>query len=795
MKRISHFKILEPIIGRGGMGSVSKALDERLGRLVAIKFLELDDDRANARERFHREAKTAASLDHPNICPVFQTIDVGKKIAIVMAFCEGGTLQERMDQGAISPNEAISITTQVARGLKYAASRGIIHRDIKPKNIMFKEGVVKIVDFGIARWSDLNTLTGPYAILGTLSYMSPEQCDGLDVNEQADVWSLGVVLYEMLARQKPFQGKSTHQIKKAIDQEDPQLLKELNPQVPLEIEAIVNRGLHKDLSKRYTWDKLLADLEPLERKNENNSFISTLVSNLKDVLTPAPPMTTKPDPMAEQRVFLVYQHEKQPDMALAKEMYRELSKKYTVYMDTDLTRRHWGTNLKRKLHSANFLVCLISDEVAHNELFLEKIGYGMEKQETRITLLPIRVGYTEPLPYPLDKYADGKHYALWMAPKDTPALLEALRAAIETGSPLRYSSPISTTITEYDTPLTLPKPAVRPPSQGGAIPVDSHYYIRRRADKDAESTIETIGGATISIIGPRQIGKSSLLIRIINKAAQLGKHTVFMDLQDYEKTMLRDMSAFYRELCLKVTETLGIDDRTQEFWDKFQVYNQRCIHYFEYILQQVNKPVVLAIDEVDRLITADYYTDFFAMLRSWHNKRADQKLWRKLDLALVTSTEPVYLLPDEGSSPFNVGEVLELEDFSPDQVSQLSSRHGNPVSREQLSSLVKLLGGHPYLTCRALSLIAGKRYTLEELLDAADREPGPFTPHLRQYLFRLAGKEGLRRELKRILKSGSCEDEVIADRLKGLGLVRREVDKFVPRCELYRTYFRKHLYV
>jgi serine/threonine protein kinase len=206
---ISHYKILERL-GGGGMGVVYKAEDTKLNRTVALKFLppSLTTD-PDAKERFIHEAQAASTLQHNNICTVHdidQTDD--GQMFIAMDFYDGEILKEKVEQGPLKIDEAIDIVMQVAEGLAEAHRRDIVHRDIKPANIIVtKGGVAKIVDFGFAKLTGQVRLTKTGSTIGTAAYMSPEQAQGEDVDRRTDIWSLGVVLFEMLAGRLPFRGE------------------------------------------------------------------------------------------------------------------------------------------------------------------------------------------------------------------------------------------------------------------------------------------------------------------------------------------------------------------------------------------------------------------------------------------------------------------------------------------------------------------------------------------------------------------------------------------------------------
>jgi DNA-binding CsgD family transcriptional regulator len=197
------------------------------------------------------------------------------------------------------------------------------------------------------------------------------------------------------------------------------------------------------------------------------------------------------------------------------------------------------------------------------------------------------------------------------------------------------------------------------------------------------------------------------------------------------------------------------------------------------------------MDEVDRIFDTPFRSDFFSMLRSWHNSRQTNSLWKQMDLVLVTSTEPYQLIEDLNQSPFNVGEVIELVDFSQSQVIELNQRHNNPLTPDEVVKLMLLMGGHPYLVRRAFYLVASKRITATDLFQEATNERGPFGDHLRNHLFRLHEREELVAGMKQVVQKQQCSDERVYFRLRGAGLVKREGSAVIARCKLYADFFRQ----
>jgi len=247
-------------VGGGGMGVVYTARDTRLTRIVALKFLPSQwSHDAAAKERFVREAQAASATNHPNICTIhdIETADDGQ-LFIVMAYYEGQTLKARLESGPLPIEEALDIAMQVADGLAKAHAQGVVHRDIKPGNLILTEDGVRILDFGLATFVDALKLTAENAPLGTVAYMSPEQVRGQQADARADVWATGAVLYEMLTGHAPFRGSHPEAISYAVRNEPPTPIRDQRREVSEEVEQLVFRALHKDPAVRFAGGRELA---------------------------------------------------------------------------------------------------------------------------------------------------------------------------------------------------------------------------------------------------------------------------------------------------------------------------------------------------------------------------------------------------------------------------------------------------------------------------------------------------------------------------------------------------------
>jgi len=276
VEQLSHYRIIQKL-GAGGMGEVFLAHDTKLERNVAIKMLPAKSiDDAHARKRLFREARAAATLDHPNICAIHEVNEDGDAVFIVMQYIEGETLGVRLLESPMTPDEVIDVGIQVGEALSEAHSRGVIHRDIKPQNVIITpRGQVKVLDFGLARVAQAEDTIGPEAktvtqlteegyIVGTVAYMSPEQLKGQPIDTRSDLFSFGVMLYECAAGKPPFTGGSKIEISSKVLQVDPRKPSEVNPGIPKGLEKIILKAMAKEPNDRYqNVDEILRDLREL----------------------------------------------------------------------------------------------------------------------------------------------------------------------------------------------------------------------------------------------------------------------------------------------------------------------------------------------------------------------------------------------------------------------------------------------------------------------------------------------------------------------------------------------------
>ena len=389
------------------------------------------------------------------------------------------------------------------------------------------------------------------------------------------------------------------------------------------------------------------------------------------------------------------------------------------------------------------------------------------------------------------------------APERYPSALELLNAieALPQVKPLLNVA--STRIISEDGQAVFANAASVPPrpafdatfmqeltAPGGAVKLRDKFYIQRAADAQLQAQ-SVQWGATTTIRAPRQTGKTSLLMRGIQYARSQNVNVVFLDFQSFGSRHLGSLDLFLQEIAASICDELDLDDNSIEpaFHGSRSPIKKLTRFVEKTVLPAIEGPVTLAMDEADFLLQTDFYQDFFAMLRSWHNRRASRPVWEKLNLILVISTEPYLLIDDIHQSPFNVGLHLRLHDFNANQVHELNRRHASPLNEDELPHLIALLNGHPFLTRLALYKLVAEKISWNELSALAPGETGPFGDHLRHQYRIIHDKPALKNALKEIILNNACSDEAALFRLLQAGLIKGSGSVYTYRCDLYRQYF------
>ena len=336
---------------------------------------------------------------------------------------------------------------------------------------------------------------------------------------------------------------------------------------------------------------------------------------------------------------------------------------------------------------------------------------------------------------------------------------------------------------------------------GGSVPLNSFFYIERPPIEERTYAEINKPGSLIRIKAPSEMGKTSLMHRILAHAKQTGVHTVQIGLQKADSQVFTSLEKFLRWFCANITRQLNLEIRLDDYWDEDIGSKVSCTLYLqEYLLEKIDAPVVLALDEVNRIFEyPQISSDFLPLLRSWYEDASELEIWQKLRLVVVHATE-AYIPLDINQSPFNVGLPIKLPEFSLEQMQELAVRHGLDWAKsekglQKLAPLVVMIGGHPHLARVALYNLGRQEVSLEQLLKEAPTIAGIYSNYLRHHLANLQEHPELATALKCVVTSPTSVqlEAIAAYKLESMGLIKLEGNQAIPSCELYRLYFREQL--
>jgi serine/threonine protein kinase len=343
------------------------------------------------------------------------------------------------------------------------------------------------------------------------------------------------------------------------------------------------------------------------------------------------------------------------------------------------------------------------------------------------------------------------------------------------------------------------EPLRSPPleQEGGAVPVDSVFYLVRRADDDFQSALHR-HDSIVLVRGARQMGKTSLLARGVQKTRTEATRVILTDFQELNVSQFTSLDSFYLALGDSLADQLELEVVLRDVWDSRRGPNMNFDRYLRHdVLGQIDTHLLWAMDEVDRLFTCNFFGDVFGLFRAWHNKRSlDPKgPWSKLTLAIAYATEAHLFITDLNQSPFNVGTRLTLDDFTQEQVSDLNGRYGNPIRAQgELVRFHRLLNGQPYLVRRGLYELATQRIPFAQFEARADHDEGIYGDHLRRLLLSFVNEQSLVKAVRGVLRGHPDADAESFYRLRSAGILAGDSEKAVrPRCQVYFNYLKRHL--
>ncbi len=496
--------------------------------------------------------------------------------------------------------------------------------------------------------------------------------------------------------------------------------------------------------------------------------------------------------LKEVRIFISYKRNVEPDEQLAIKLLNDLSTAgYRVFIDQTLTvGQDWARTIHNELQSADYFIVLLSNESIQSDVLSEEVHVAdaFYRGQGKPVILPVRVRYDGTLPYDLGAILNRMQSVGWRSAADTQNVVAAIRAAVRVEGAM---APALLGTPPVAPPVTLPQIG----SPEGVLDPVSALYIERTADRIAcEEQLHR--RYTLVIKGPTKSGKTSFLVRIVARARQAGSRVVLIDFQGFGNDDIRNPQKLYYQFCYLIEDGLALDPQLNQYWDNPLAPQQKCTRFMERRVLPACKDdgLLLALDETDALLEGTTHSDFFAMLRSWHN-RFTSSHWESFSLVLTSSSEPALLIDDLAQSPFNVGTTLVLEDFTFDETRQANQLHGSPLNPSELEQLQALLSGHPYLTRKTLYLLVRGRITFSLLLREAASESGPFGPDLRSILLRLSAEKEEVIEGVRVILSGDSIAGYAYQRLVAVGLIKHQNGQIMIRNCLYEKYLRRVLHV
>ncbi|MEL6604522.1 MAG: AAA-like domain-containing protein [Cyanobacteria bacterium J06614_10] len=579
----------------------------------------------------------------------------------------------------------------------------------------------------------------------------------------------------------------------------------------------------------YQMGRTAIDLEGIEEVA--TPVLRTRSGKVIDERVPGRPSETPQNGTSARRVFISYR-EASPDRELAQEFYDAFSAAgHRPFMAAKSIKlgEQWRERIHTELRQCDYFLLLLSSLSTTSEMVTEEVKQAKalrnhrraQQEAENPVILPIRVKFPmdDPLNYDLRGYLQQIQQREWRSNSDTPHLIQELLSLMDEKStqnidkedgqkaPKRdisfaepTSEPTYPVVESVDQPpLPIAEPEIhREP--GGAVQLKSGLYIERPPiEQDCFTEIKQ-PGALIRIKAPRQMGKTSLMARILNYGKEQGYQTVPISFQRADSRLFKDLDLLLKWFCSVVGRRLKKLKELEDYWVGDFGSKDRCSAYFEdCLLEDLETPLVLAMDEVDMVFPhPEVADDFFALVRSWYEAARygdfGSELWANVRLVIVHSTE-AYVPLNINQSPFNVGKNVELREFDVQQVQDLARRYGLSAEASQAEALMALVGGHPYLIRKALYHLRREDITLNELATTAATESGIYSDHLRRHLYVLRDYPTLAGAFRQVVSKNRAIDidAEASFKLESMGLVRLSGNEASPRCEVYREYFQDHL--
>ena len=485
-----------------------------------------------------------------------------------------------------------------------------------------------------------------------------------------------------------------------------------------------------------------------------------------------------------RRVVILYRRKTELDEGVLRYLESELKASgHDVYFDRSVrVGVSWAREIEERIREAYAVIPILSPRSLRSEILQQELETALDERQRRDgpLILPVQLGDSEPdadEDRAILNLVDPFQYFRWSSEADNPRLVTEILSALRETMPHR------------EIPLEM---------VGGGMKPDSPYYIERSGDQELRRLLEQ-KTSIILVRGGRQIGKTSLLGRGLNMARTREWRTLRTDFQKTSAESLTSTAVFYRQVASSLARQCKFTYDFANYWDSEAAPNQNLEFFLRDLLDAEETPLIWFMDETDKIFAAPFASDFFALVRSWHNDRSAEPdgPMGKLSMVIAYATEAHLFIRDLNQSPFNVGVNVNLDDFSLEQTLHLNERYGNPVrTRFDMERLHSLLMGQPYLTRRALDSLAREQYGFDTLMHEAARDDGPFGDHLQRILLGVTSLENVT-EFVRVTLKGDVnvrENRDAFHRLQAAGILRLSNDARIAfRCELYRIYLMAQL--
>ncbi len=502
-------------------------------------------------------------------------------------------------------------------------------------------------------------------------------------------------------------------------------------------------------------------------------------------------------------IFISYRHQK-PDELIAEQFSKALeSAGHEVFIDKDI---RWGANWVEKIQEAlgktDYLLLLLSKEAAESVMVVEEVMIAKDlaqQNNGKPIILPIRICYpiTQKLPYHLSAYLRTIQQEDWKDERDTSKLIRLLLDILNKGGRWTSGSIESPYVEginkEIPQPYSDPRNFIIP---GGAIDVDSQLYVTRNADELVLNELRK-ERVMITVCGPRQIGKTSLIMRTYVSVlrSEAKRRAAFLDFQILPNDVFRSQNQIWKTIAHIIAKQLQLDDWNGANWRSEASHDQNFSNFLsQYVFKIDETPLIVCLDEVDKVFSSPIKLDFFASVRAFYNRGAYDATWKKIYWLLSTSTEPSFFIDDLSQSPFNIGLRVTLGEFTSSEVEELTKHFGTSIKKTTIKKILNYTGGHPCLVHLLIYHLTQNPGLFDNIFDGKTAGGGIFREHLYRYLMQFQREKELGEAMKRVINGRGCKDAKLANRLESAGLVRRDLNQIlIPFCLLYADFFKYEL--